>query len=69
MLGKDHFAAAASQAAEHTVAADRTCTFVAAKAGFSASETGQYLGQLHIVSIGIPPRLIREMACSARLQE
>ena len=54
------------QAAEHTFAADHTCTFVAAKVGFSASEAAQYLGQLHVVSIGIPPRLILEVAGSAR---
>ena len=30
---------------------------VAAKAGFSTSEAAQYLGQTHVVSIGIPPRI------------
>ena len=54
------------QAAEHTIAADHTCTFVAAKAGFFAVEAGQYLGQLHVVSIGIPPRLILEVASDTR---
>jgi len=50
------------QPAEHTVKADQTCTFVAAKAGFFAAEAGAYLGELHVVSIGIPPRLILEVA-------
>jgi NAD(P)H-hydrate epimerase len=50
------------QAAEHTFEADQTCTFVAAKTGFSTPEAAQYLGQMHLVSIGIPPRLILEVA-------
>ncbi len=54
------------QTAEQTVAADHTCTFVAAKVGFSALEAAPYLGQLHVVSIGIPPRLILEVASSTR---
>jgi NAD(P)H-hydrate epimerase len=54
------------QPAECTVAADHTCTFVAAKAGFFATEAAAYLGELHIVSIGIPPRLIREIAAGVK---
>jgi hypothetical protein len=50
------------RAAEQTFKADHTCTFVAAKTGFSTAEASQYLGQLHLVSIGIPPRLILEVA-------
>ncbi len=49
------------QPAEPTVRADHTCTFVAAKAGFAAAAAGEYLGQLHIVSIGIPPSLVDEV--------
>ena len=52
--------------AEHTIAADHTCTFVAAKAGFSTPEAAHYLGQVHVVSIGIPPRLILEVAGRSR---
>ena len=52
------------QPAEHTVAADYTCTFVAAKVGFSAPVAAQYLGQTHVVSIGIPPCLILDVASS-----
>jgi NAD(P)H-hydrate epimerase len=50
------------QPAETTVIADHTCTFVALKIGFSASEAAVYLGEVDVVSIGIPPRLIREIA-------
>jgi len=50
------------QAAQHTVVADHTCTFVAPKTGFNTAEAGHYLGQLHLVSIGVPPRLILEVA-------
>jgi NAD(P)H-hydrate epimerase len=40
------------------VQADHTCTFVAAKTGFAAPAAAAYLGQLHVVSIGIPPELV-----------
>jgi NAD(P)H-hydrate epimerase len=50
------------QPAEHTVIADHTCTFVAPKAGFAAPAAAAYLGAVDVVSIGIPPRLIREIA-------
>ena len=49
------------QPAEPTVRADHTCSFVAPKVGFSAPAAREYLGQLHVVSIGIPPRLIGEV--------
>lgn len=48
--------------AKATVRADHTCTFVAAKQGFVTATAQEYLGQLHVVSIGIPPRLIDEVA-------
>ena len=48
------------------MAADHTCTFVAAKAGFLATEASAYLGELHVISIGIPPRLIREIAAGVK---
>ncbi len=47
------------QPAECCVRADHTCTFVAPKIGFATA--GNILGQLHVVSIGIPPRLIEEV--------
>jgi len=52
------------QAAVATVRADHTCTFVAAKIGFLAAAAGDFLGQLHVVSIGIPGRLINEVLAS-----
>ena len=48
--------------AECTIRADYTCTFVAAKQGFSTPEASRSLGQLHVVSIGIPPQLILQVA-------
>jgi NAD(P)H-hydrate epimerase len=50
------------QPAECTFQADHTCTFVAMKAGFLAPEAAPYLGEVDIVPIGIPPRLILEVA-------
>lgn len=49
-------------AAQHTIKADHTCTFVAAKPGLLASGAGQYVGQLHVLDIGAPRRLIDEIA-------
>lgn len=46
--------------APDTVQANHTCTFVAAKTGFAAPSAARYLGQLHVVSIGIPPQLVLE---------
>jgi NAD(P)H-hydrate epimerase len=40
--------------AQSTVWADLTCTFVAPKVGFTTPEAQGYLGELHVVSIGIP---------------
>ncbi len=40
--------------AQFTVRADVTCTFVAPKVGFTTPESQDYLGELHVVSIGIP---------------
>ena len=42
------------QAAKHTVRADHTCTFVAEKTGFRASEAQAYLGRVHVLDIGVP---------------
>jgi NAD(P)H-hydrate epimerase len=47
-------------AASATVRADVTCTFVALKPGFLRPEARPFLGEVHIVSIGTPPELIRE---------
>ena len=42
------------QTAEPTVRADITCTFVAQKTGFLNPAAQPFLGQVHVVSIGIP---------------
>ena len=41
-------------AAGEAVRADLTCTFVAVKAGFLAPAARQFLGDLHVLSIGTP---------------
>ena len=46
------------QPAPHTVCADHTCTFVAAKRGFLSESAWPYLGQVHVADIGIPRRLL-----------
>jgi NAD(P)H-hydrate epimerase len=50
------------QPAAATVRADVTTTFVALKAGFLAPEARPYLGDVHVVSIGVPERVVREAA-------
>jgi NAD(P)H-hydrate epimerase len=47
--------------ASATVRADVTCTFVALKPGFLEPEARPYLGEVHVVSIGTPPALLREV--------
>lgn len=47
-------------AAEPTFRADHTCTFVAPKAGFANPAAAEFLGQLHVVDIGVPRRLLEE---------
>ncbi|NOZ40157.1 MAG: NAD(P)H-hydrate epimerase [Planctomycetes bacterium] len=49
------------QPAAITVRADITCTFVAVKQGFSADSAHDFLGELHVVSIGTPPSLLDEV--------
>lgn len=50
------------KASTSCVRADHTCTFVAAKRGFLEPSAVEYVGQLHVVSIGVPPRLVMEVA-------
>jgi NAD(P)H-hydrate epimerase len=40
--------------AEPTFRAEHTCTFIARKAGFANPEAAPYLGQVHVVDIGVP---------------
>jgi NAD(P)H-hydrate epimerase len=48
--------------ADPTFRADHTCTFVAAKTGFSNPKAAPYLGQVHDLDIGAPRRLLDEIA-------
>ncbi len=47
--------------AEPTFRAHHTCTFVAGKIGFSKPGAAPYLGQLHVLDIGAPRRLIEQI--------
>lgn len=48
-------------AAQQTIRATHTCTFVAAKPGLVASEAEPYVGELHVLDIGAPRKLFEEM--------
>ncbi len=48
--------------ASHTVRARHTCTFVAAKPGLVAPEAGEYVGELHVLDIGVPRVLVEQIA-------
>jgi NAD(P)H-hydrate epimerase len=48
--------------AEPTVRADVTCTFVAEKIGFSNSRAKSFLGEVKVLDIGAPRRLLEEVA-------
>jgi NAD(P)H-hydrate epimerase len=50
------------QVADATIRADHTCTFVAAKAGFRAETAREFLGQVHVLDIGVPRRLVEAAA-------
>ena len=47
--------------ARHTFRADHTCTFVAAKPGFANPVARPFVGQLHVLDIGAPRKLIDEI--------
>jgi NAD(P)H-hydrate epimerase len=49
------------QPARHTIRAAHTCTFVARKPGFLAAGAELYTGQVHVVDIGAPRKLVAEM--------
>jgi len=44
----------------HTFNADLTITFVAEKIGFGLQQASQFLGQIELVSIGVPRKLLRQ---------
>ena len=49
------------QPACHTIRADHTATFVAAKPGFGQPAAAPFVGQLHVLEIGVPRRLLEEV--------
>ena len=49
------------QPARQTIRAEATCTFVAAKPGFFAPGAEQYTGQVYVLDIGAPRKLIEEV--------
>jgi NAD(P)H-hydrate epimerase len=48
-------------AASHTIRARHTCTMAAMKPGFLVPGVEHYTGQVHVVDIGVPRRLMEEM--------
>ena len=50
------------QAAQVTFRADHTCSFVAEKPGFAVAGARGYLGQVHVLDIGAPKRLLEELS-------
>lgn len=49
------------QPAKNTIRARHTCTFVAAKPGFLAAGAAEFTGELHVIDIGAPRKLVEEM--------
>jgi len=48
-----------------TFRADHTCTFVAPKTGFAEPAAAEFLGQVHVLDIGAPRKLIAETLAAA----
>ena len=48
-------------AAQHTIRADDTCTFIAMKKGFLVPGADRYTGRVHVLDIGTPRRLVEEI--------
>jgi NAD(P)H-hydrate epimerase len=46
------------EASRHTIKAVHTCTFVAPKPGFFEAVADQYTGQVHVLDIGAPRKLV-----------
>lgn len=53
------------QAGQPTFHADHTCTFVAPKPGLLAAGARQLAGILHVVDIGVPKKLVADIASQA----
>jgi NAD(P)H-hydrate epimerase len=49
------------QPAQQTIRATHTCTFVAAKPGFSAPGADRFTGEVHVLDIGAPRKLLEEL--------
>jgi len=52
-------------AAEPTIRAAQTGTFVAPKIGFLAAGASQFTGQIHVLDIGAPRRLVEQVLAEA----
>lgn len=57
------------QAARQTIRALHTCTFVALKPGFLAPGAAAYTGELHVLDIGTPRRLVESLRPSPHTAE
>jgi len=53
------------QPAPTTFRADHTCTFIAAKLGFAVLAAAEYLGQVHVLDIGAPRKLLAGFSADA----
>jgi NAD(P)H-hydrate epimerase len=51
--------------AQQTIRAAHTCTFVAAKPGFFAAGADRFTGELHVLDIGAPRKLVDEVFAAA----
>jgi len=49
------------EAARHTIRAAHTCTFIAPKIGFLVPGVEQYTGEVHVLDIGAPGKLLRDV--------
>jgi NAD(P)H-hydrate epimerase len=56
----------AGSCASATFRADHTCTFVAAKPGFFTEAARQVIGELHVLDIGAPRKLIESAFATGR---
>jgi len=53
------------QAARHTIRAQHTCTFVAPKVGFSEPGAARFTGQVSVLDIGAPRKLVEEILAAS----
>ncbi|MFO7906612.1 MAG: NAD(P)H-hydrate epimerase [Planctomycetota bacterium] len=53
------------QPAKHCFRADHTCTFAAAKPGLVAPNAREWVGELHLLDIGIPSQLLKQFCNEA----